>query len=363
MEIIDKSKKYSEYNYEVTVMSEQNAKQYVSFDSTRPIDVIPIGRATVDLNPVDYNRTLEESTTFKKYVGGSPANIAVGLARLGKKVGFIGMVSDDRFGDYVTHYFENEGIDTSGICRARHGEKMGLTFTEILSPTESSILMYRNQAADLMLTTDDVSEEYIASAKAVVISGTALCQSPSREAVLKAVEFAKKNNTVIIFDIDYRPYNWKSKDELAIYYSLVGRHSDILLGSREEFDLMEGLISKNSDDKETAARWIGYGNKIVIIKHGKEGSTAYTCDGQSFTIKPFPVKSLKGFGGGDGYASAFIYSLLEGKPVIDALEFGSASAAMLIASHACSAAMPSAEAIQEFIRKEKEEYGEMVARG
>ncbi|MBC8569679.1 5-dehydro-2-deoxygluconokinase [Zongyangia hominis] len=336
---------------------------YIEFDQSRPLDVIPIGRATVDLNPVDYNRSLEESTTFKKYVGGSPANIAVGLARLGKKVGFIGMVSDDRFGDYVTHYFANEGIDTSGICRAKHGEKMGLTFTEILSPTQSSILMYRNQAADLMLTTDDVSEDYIASAKAVVISGTALSQSPSREAVLKALEYAKKNKTVVIFDIDYRPYNWKSNDEMAIYYSLVGRQSDLILGSREEFDLMEGLIARGSSDQETAARWIGYGNRIVIIKHGKEGSTAYTCDGQSFAIKPFPVKSLKGFGGGDGYASAFIYSILEGKPVIEALEFGSASAAMLIASHACSADMPSVEAIEAFIKAEKEEYGEMIARG
>lgn len=344
-------------------MGEQITRKYVEFDQTRPLDVIPIGRATVDLNPVDYNRTLEESTTFKKYVGGSPANIAVGLARLGKKVGFIGMVSDDRFGDYVTHYFENEGIDTSGICRAKNGEKMGLTFTEILSPTQSSILMYRNQAADLMLTTEDVKEAYIASAKAIVISGTALSQSPSREAVLKALEFAKKNQTVVIFDIDYRPYNWKSKDEMAIYYSLVGRQSDLILGSREEFDLMEGLIAQDSSDKETAERWISYGNKIVIIKHGKEGSTAYTCDGQSFAIKPFPVKSLKGFGGGDGYASAFIYSILEGKPVIEALEFGSASAAMLIASHACSADMPSVQAVEDFIKAEKEEYGEMIARG
>ena len=115
--------------------------QYIEFDAARPLDLIPMGRIAIDFNPVDYFKTLVESDTFKKYVGGSPANIAVGLARLGKKVGFIGKVSDDRFGDYVTQFFRNEGIDTSHVTRASNGEKLGLTFTEILSPTESSILM------------------------------------------------------------------------------------------------------------------------------------------------------------------------------------------------------------------------------
>lgn len=336
--------------------------KYIEFQENREIDIIPIGRVAIDFNPVDVHRTLAESTTFKKYVGGSPANIAVGLARLGKKVGFIGKVSDDRFGDYVTDYFKNEGIDVSNISRCKNGESLGLTFTEILSPTESSILMYRNGVADLMLDVDDIDEEYIKKAKAIVVSGTALCQSPSREAVLKAVELAKKNKTIVIFDIDYRSYNWKNNDEIAIYYSTVAKYSDIIIGSREEFDLTEGLMTPYSTDSETAKRWLDYGNKIVVIKHGKEGSTAYTQDGKSYKIKPFPVKLLKSFGGGDAYASAFLYALLEGWEMIDSLEFGSASAAMLVASHSCSQDMPSAEAVKEFIKEKKEQFGEMVAR-
>ena len=336
--------------------------KYIEFQENREIDIIPIGRVAIDFNPVDVHRTLAESTTFKKYVGGSPANIAVGLARLGKKVGFIGKVSDDRFGDYVTDYFKNEGIDVSNISRCKNGESLGLTFTEILSPTESSILMYRNGVADLMLDVDDIDEEYIKKAKAIVVSGTALCQSPSREAVLKAVQLAKKNKTIVIFDIDYRSYNWKNNDEIAIYYSTVAKDSDIIIGSREEFDLTEGLMTPYSTDSETAKRWLDYGNKIVVIKHGKEGSTAYTQDGKSYKIKPFPVKLLKSFGGGDAYASAFLYALLEGWEMIDSLEFGSASAAMLVASHSCSQDMPSAEAVKEFIKEKKEQFGEMVAR-
>ncbi len=336
--------------------------KYIEFDNSKEYDLILLGRVAVDLNPVDYYCPLNESTTFKRYLGGSPANIAVGLARLGKKCGFFARVSDDQLGTFVTDYFDNEGIDTSHIKRCENGEKIGLTFTEIKSETESSIVMYRNEAADLKLHVADIDEDYINSAKAILISGTALAESPSREAALKAVALAKKNGVPIIFDIDYRAYNWKNSDEIAIYYSSVAREADIILGSREEYDLTEKFIKVGMTDKESAAYWHSQNAKIVIIKHGKEGSTAYTNDGESYSIKPFPVKLLKSFGGGDGYASAFLYGIFEGWEIIDALEFGSASAAMLVASHACSQDMPSVDAVKEFIKKEKEEYGEMIAR-
>ena len=336
--------------------------KYIEFDNSKEFDLILLGRVAVDLNPVDYYCPLNESTTFKRYLGGSPANIAVGLARLGKKCGFFARVSDDQLGTFVTDYFDKEGIDTSHIKRCQNGEKIGLTFTEIKSETESSIVMYRNEAADLKLDVEDIDEDYINRAKAILISGTALAESPSREAALKAVALAKKNGVPIIFDIDYRAYNWKNSDEIAIYYSSVAREADIILGSREEYDLTEKFIKVGMTDEETAAYWHSQNAKIVIIKHGKEGSTAYTNDGESYSIKPFPVKLLKSFGGGDGYASAFLYGIFEGWEIIDALEFGSASAAMLVASHACSQDMPTVDAVKEFIKKEKEEYGELIAR-
>ncbi|WP_394927409.1 5-dehydro-2-deoxygluconokinase [uncultured Robinsoniella sp.] len=336
--------------------------KYVKFDESRPMDLVLLGRVAIDFNPVDYFHPLSESTTFKKYVGGSPANIAVGVTRHGKKVGFIGKVSDDQFGDYVTEFFNKEGIDTSHITRCRNGEKLGLTFTEILSPDESSILMYRNCIADLQLSVDDIDEEYIKNAKAILISGTALAQSPSREAVLKAVMLAKKNNTVIIFDIDYREYNWKNKDEISIYYASVAREADIILGSREEFDLTEKLIEPGRDDKATAEGWQKEKAKIVVIKHGRKGSTAYTNDGNSYSIKPFPVTALKSFGGGDGYASGFLYGIFEGWDMIECLEFGSAEAAMMVRSHSCSEELPNPDEVKKFIKETKDQYGEMIAR-
>ena len=333
---------------------------YITFDNNRPFDVVLLGRVAVDFNPVDYFHPLEECTTFKKYVGGSPANIAVGAARHGLKVGFFARVSDDQLGDFVVHFFEKEGIDTSRIRRCENGEKIGLTFTEILSRDESSILMYRNCIADLQLHPDDIDEEYIRNAKTLLISGTSLAASPSREAALKAVMIAKRCGTRILFDIDYRSYSWKNMDEISIYYSMVAREADIIMGSREEFDLMERLIEPGRDDLQSAAYWHGQNAKIVIIKHGKKGSTAYTCDGKQYTVRPFPVEALKSFGGGDGYGAGFLYGLYSGWDMYDCLEFGCAQASMMVAAHSCSEEMPLADEIHAFIKASKEKYGENV---
>lgn len=342
--------------------------KYIEFDHTRPLDIVLLGRVAIDFNPA-YNdqvkeefKPLKKVHTFEKFLGGSPANITVGVSRHGMKAGFIGKVSDDAFGEFVVDYFNDNGIDTSHITKCTNGEKLGLTFTEMLSPKESSILMYRNCIADLQLHVDDIDEAYIRRAKAILISGTALCESPSREAALKAVMLARRCGTRIIFDIDYRAYNWKNEDEISIYYSMVAKEADIIMGSREEFDLTEKLIQPGMTDQESAALWQSYHAKIVVIKHGMKGSTAYTCDGQSFSIKPFPVQARKGFGGGDGYGSGFLYGLYQGWDIIDCLEFGSAEASMMVRSNNCSDDLPGPDAVRAFIKEEKELYGEMIAR-
>ena len=342
--------------------------KYLTVDETRPFDLILLGRVAIDFNPAycdevkEEFKPLKEVHHFEKYVGGSPANIAVGVTHHGMKAGFIGKVSADQFGDYVVDYFDAQGIDTSHITRCTGGEKLGLTFTEMLSPSESSILMYRNEIADLQLSVDDIDEEYIRQSKALLISGTSLAQSPSREAALKAAFIARKVGTALIFDIDYRAYNWKNKDEIAVYYSLLAKEADLIMGSREEFDLTENILAPGMSDEESAAFWQGYHAKIVIIKHGMQGSTAYTADGQRFSIKPFPVTARKGFGGGDGYGAGFLYGLYQGWDIPQCLEFGSAEASMMVRSNNCSDALPGPDEVRAFIDEEKRLYGEMVAR-
>ncbi len=329
----------------------------ITFDENKKRDVVLIGRVTLDFNPNEMNRTLDKVKTFSMYLGGSPGNMAVGINKLGKSVGFIGCVSNDQFGDFVINYFNDRGIDTSQMVRSKHGERMGLTFTEIKSPTESSILMYRDQVADLQISPQDVDEQYIADSKILIVSGTALAASPSREACLIAAQYAKKHGTRIIFDIDYRPYTWQSKEEISIYYSLLASMSDVVIGSRDEVNLTELLDEEATEpaDHVLAEKYIAQGNKIVIIKHGKKGSIAYTSDKKAYKVESYHIKLLKSFGGGDAYGSAFVYGLLAGWDVPDALQHGTAHAAMVVASHSCSDAMQTVEQIDAFMKEHASE--------
>ena len=329
-------------------------------ESGRKLDVLLLGRIAIDFNPVDYPKPLSQCGTFRKYVGGSPANIAVGLARLGVSTGFLAKVSNDAFGDFVLDYLKREGVDTSHISRCQEGENLGLAFTEIRSETESSLLMYRNGVADLKLRPEDVEEAYIAQSRFLLVSGTALSASPSREAALKAMLLARKHGVKLVFDIDYRPQIWKSREEVSLYYGIAAAQADVLLGSREEFDLTEALLQPGMGDAESAAYWFTKSASLLVIKHGKEGSVAYGKTGEAYRVKPFHVKLVKGFGGGDGYAAALLSGLLRGLPLSDCLELGSAEAAMLVAAHACSDCMPTLPELQAFANKGIREYGHAV---
>ncbi|WP_096437226.1 5-dehydro-2-deoxygluconokinase [Alteribacter populi] len=327
----------------------------ISFSENRSLDVIGLGRICVDLNANETLRPMEETKTFTKYVGGSPANIAIGTSRLGLKTGFIGKVSDDQMGRFITTYLEDNQINTESIATDTSGAVTGLAFTEIKSPEDCSILMYRDNVADLNLNTSEVSEQYIMSSKSLLISGTALAKSPSREAVFLALEYARKHDVVVFFDLDYRPYTWQSEAETAVYYNLAAEKCDVIIGTREEFDMMEKLLKfEHADDRVTAEKWFSYNAKIVVIKHGAGGSIAYSNEGESYQGCTFKTKVLKTFGAGDSYASAFMYGLMEGYAIPAAMRLGSASASIVISKHSCSDAMPTIEEIEKFLETAEE---------
>lgn len=333
----------------------------LTFKQDRQLDVIAMGRLCIDLNANELNRPMEETMTFTKYVGGSPANIAIGLARLGMKSGFIGKVANDQMGRFATSYLEKNNINTDGIVIDQSGAVTGLAFTEIKSPEECSILMYRDNVADLKIDVQEVSEQYIKKAKALLISGTALAKSPSREAVFVALDYARKHHVTVFFDLDYRPYTWQTEQETAIYYNLAAEKSDVIIGTREEFDMMEKLIADgSSNDESTAKKWFSHHAKIVVIKHGGDGSIAYTPDGQSYRGGIFKTKVLKTFGAGDSYASAFIYGLMNNMSIEEAMRFGSASASIVISKHSSSDAMPTVKEIKDFINETKVEQSQPI---
>ncbi len=258
-------------------------------------------------------------------------------------------------GRFIQQYLKENNLDVSGLSLDDTGAVTGLAFTEIKSPEECSILMYRDNVADLKLDTSNVSEEYIRQTKALLISGTALAASPSREAVFLALDYAKKHGVVIFFDLDYRAYTWNNEQETAIYYNLVAEKCDVIIGTREEFDMMEQFESFRQDDHQTAQKWFHYAAEIVVIKHGEAGSIAYTKEGKSERSGIFKTKVLKTFGAGDAYASSFIYGLMNGWELNRAMEFGSASASIVISKHSCSEAMPTVEEIQTFLKTSRKE--------
>ena len=319
------------------------------FNNNREYDIIAIGRACIDLNATEYNRPMEETMTFSKYVGGSPANIAIGSSKLGLKSGFIGKIPDDQHGNFIKKYMSDAGLDTSNMVVDTEGRKAGLTFTEIKSPEECSILMYREEVADLYLHQDEVHENYIKQAKVLLVSGTALAQSPSREAVIKAVGLARKNEVKVIFELDYRPYTWKSKEETAVYYSLIAEQSDVVIGTRDEYDMMENIAEGEGDNQKTVEHLFNHQADLIVIKHGVEGSYAYTKAGDVYRGHAYKTKVLKTFGAGDSYASAFLFALINGKGIETALKFGSASASIVVSKHSSSEAMPTVEEIEELI--------------
>ncbi|MEC3655887.1 5-dehydro-2-deoxygluconokinase [Bacillus siamensis] len=318
-----------------------------TFNEEKEFDIVAIGRACIDLNAAEYNRPMEETMTFSKYVGGSPANIAIGSAKLGLKAGFIGKIPDDQHGRFIVSYMQGKGVDTSQMAVDKEGRKAGLAFTEILSPEECSILMYRDNVADLYLEPSEVNEGYIANAKMLLVSGTALAKSPSREAVLKAVHIAKKHDVKVVFELDYRPYTWQSAEETAVYYTLAAEQSDIVIGTRDEFDVMENR--SGGDNDETVRRLFAHSADLVVIKHGVDGSYAYSRSGKVFRARAYKTKVLKTFGAGDSYASAFIYGLVSGRDIETALKYGSASASIVVSKHSSSEAMPAAGEILELI--------------
>ncbi|MFB5265640.1 5-dehydro-2-deoxygluconokinase [Paenibacillus enshidis] len=325
---------------------------YVSFPASKRLDFTAIGRLCIDLNANEINRPMEETMTFTKYVGGSPANITIGMSRLGMKTAFIGKIANDQMGRFIHRYLENNGIDTSNVVTDDTGAVTGLAFTEIKSPADCSILMYRDHVADLKLKSREVQEQLIADSRVLLISGTALAQSPSREAVFQALTYARRHGVVIVFDLDYRPYTWTSPEETAVYYNLAAEKCDIILGTREEFDMMETFDhNPEHSDQLTAQKWFDFTAKIVVIKHGKQGSIAYTREGLSHRAASYPAQVVKTFGAGDSYAAGFLYGLMQGWSIERSMGYGSAAACIVISSHSCSDAMPTVDQVHDYIER------------
>lgn len=320
----------------------------LQFEWSKPKDTAAFGRATVDLYASKIG-PMEDAVTFRKYVGGSPANTAVAMARLGLNVGYIGKVSDDPLGKFITRFLEKEGIDVSHIQKAEPGIRSGITIGEIL-PDTCNCFMYRNDCADLQMSPWELDEEYIAAHKLLLISGTSLSHSPARETVFAAIDLAKRNQTRIALDLDYREGTWDSLEEVSVYLTLAAQKADIVIGTRDEFNRMEYVFHRENSDNQKSADWLlSKGAELVSIKNGKKGSFIFT-ENSCVRGGIYPTKVLKSFGAGDAYSGAFCYGLLQRMSIEEALRYAAAASSITITGHSCSDAMPTLSQVREYMK-------------
>lgn len=322
----------------------------ISFKPDTELDVICLGRLGVDLNCNDINVPMEEVKSFSPTVGGSPANIAIGMAKQDIRVGFIGRTSNDSLGQFVINTLEKYDICTKWVLKDSCNNCLAIT--EIKSPSDCGSILYRDNVADLNLTYADVCEGYIKSAKMLMISGTALSKSPSREATILAVDYANKHDTIVATDIDYRPFSWNCQEDASLYCTMICEKSDIIFGTKEEFDVVMHLWNKNNlDDNYIANHFLSKKTKVVIIKQGKDGSTIYTKDGQKIVCPIAPADVKKTFGAGDAYASSFISALIKGNKLEKAGLNASAAASIVISGYTCSDISPTTEQLNAYLHK------------
>jgi len=333
----------------------------MNFSPDRRIELTVCGRAGIDLNTTAVGQTFGEIPSFTKSVGGSPANIVQGAAKLGLKTGFIGKVSRDGMGEYILEVFRNRGIDTSGIVIDQTGANNCLALTEIISAEQNGAYaatgdafhhgtyLYRGNTADTLITPADISEELIASSASIMVSGTAFSQSPSREAMFEILRLAKKHGVLTVIDLDYRPFGWKSKEETAECYERATASCDIIIGNREEFNAVEYVsMPDNRDNEKSARETLLKGASLVIVKDGARGSWGYTADKPVVRCPAIPTKAIKNFGSGDAFAAGLMFGILRKKELLYAMRLGSACASIMLTKISCSEDMPDYETAETY---------------
>ena len=315
----------------------------------KTIELITAGRAGIDLYTTVLNASFADTPSFKMSIGGSPANIVLGAARLGLKSGFIGKVSGDGMGEYILFAIPKQGIDVSGLCIDRTGAKNCLAITEIISAKESGsycsankhtfyhgTYLYREHTADMLITPEDIQEEFVAKAQYVLLSGTAFSMEPSL-----------KLYTKVVLDIDYRPYGWNDLEGASRCYQTICRQADIIIGNREEFDVVEHTtMLGNKDNASSAAAFLEQGAAMVVVKDGANGSATYLRDGTILRCGVIPTEIVKTFGSGDAYAAGLMYGLLRKDDILYAMQLGSACASLILTQIDCAPAMPTLEAAE-----------------
>lgn len=298
------------------------------------LDVLTIGRVGVDIYPLQIATPLAEVETFGKFLGGSATNVAVAAARYGLRAGVITRTGADAFGEYVHRALRDFGVDDSQV-RSVPGLPTPVTFCEIFPPDHFPIWFYRTPTApDLQIRPDELDLDAVTTARILWLTGTGLCQRPSRDAHTTALA-ARAGAGHTILDLDYRPMFWPDPATATAAYAQALPHVTVAVGNLDEVEVAVG-----SRDPEHAARLLlDRGPRLAVVKLGPEGVLASTGD-ETVRVPPVPVEVVNGLGAGDAFGGALCLGLLRGWPLARTLRFANAAGALVASRLACSSAMP-----------------------
>ncbi|WP_149142147.1 bifunctional 5-dehydro-2-deoxygluconokinase/5-dehydro-2-deoxyphosphogluconate aldolase [Gemmobacter caeruleus] len=327
----------------------------------KTLDVITIGRASVDLYGAQVGGRLEDMGSFEKYIGGSPCNMAAGTARLGLRSALISRVGDEHMGRFIREELAREGVDVRGVIT--DPERLtALVLLGIRDDSQFPLIFYRENCADMALCEADIDPAFIAEARAVVATGTHLSHPQTEAAVLKALGLARETGGLTALDIDYRPNLWglaghgDGESRFIASAAVTAKLQstlhlfDLIVGTEEEFHIAGG-----STDTVTALRAVrAVSGATLVCKRGAAGAVAFTGAipdtlDEGETGPGFPIEVFNVLGAGDGFMSGLLKGWLDGESWPVALKYANACGAFAVSRHGCTPAYPSWAELQFFL--------------
>ncbi|WP_408637035.1 bifunctional 5-dehydro-2-deoxygluconokinase/5-dehydro-2-deoxyphosphogluconate aldolase [Paraburkholderia sp. RL17-368-BIF-A] len=335
------------------------------FAPERSRDIVCLGRLAVDLYAQQVGARLEDVSSFAKYLGGSSANIAFGCARLGLSAAMLARVGNDHMGRFLTETLTKEGCDVSHV-RVDQERLTALVLLGLKDRDTFPLIFYRENCADMAVDEADFDEAFIASSKALLITGTHFSTEQVNRTSRRALDYARRNQVRTVLDIDYRPVLWgltgKADGETRFVASEgVTAHLqrilplfDLVIGTEEEFRIAGG----KSELVDALAMVRAVTPATLVLKRGPLG--CQIIDGKvPASLDDVPVHGgvqvevLNVLGAGDAFASGFLSGWLRDQPLEACARAGNASGALVVSRHACAPAMPTPAELDYFLREAK----------
>lgn len=326
-------------------------------------DILCIGRSSIDLYSSDIGKPFEEITGFSAFVGGCPTNISVGTRRLGLRSSLLTGVGYDPVGDFILHFLEKEGVDTTFVVK-KEGRRSSAVILGIEPPDKFPLVYYRENCADIGIDIGDIQKIPIHKYKAILISGTGLSLEPSRSATIFAAEKAHENNVKVFLDIDFRADQWPNLQTFGTTIRSVLPYIDVVIGTSEEVKAAaysgtgEAEISHSQVNESKVAadvnvsvqRILDKGVEVLLLKTGSDGCIIhYANEHEPETAKGYPVEIINTLGAGDAFASGLLYGFINGWNWHKSARFGNACGAIVVTRHGCANFMPTVTEVDEFV--------------